>query len=79
MKSEAIVVFFLCVCLPAPPSTWLMQRGRGFVAPGADTAAQRRGGATGGRNGLELYHCELMPLFTEEWERQKEEKEQKAV
>lgn len=39
----------------------------------------RGGGATGGSSGLELYHCELIPLFTEERKRQKEEKEQRAV
>lgn len=39
----------------------------------------REGKAAGGRNGFELYHCELIPLFTEEWKRQKEEKEQKVV
>lgn len=49
-----------------------MQLGLVFIAPGADTAAAESGG--GGaeerpeRAGIVfvLYHCELMPLFSEE-------------
>lgn len=75
IKTKKIVLctispsYVIYLCVHAPLSTLFMQQGLCFVAPGADTAAEecrRGGGATGGRNGFELYHCELIPLFTEE-------------
>lgn len=58
--------YVIYLCVHAPLSTLFMQQGLGFVAAGADTAAQRSAEEEGEQQGVEMvlscttvssYHC----------------------